>query len=132
MPPTPRSRPRRAASARPSEARKPPHLKERTQFHLLLLENPNYFGTAPDIGLPPKLELSGNTTYEQITCLGYNQRLDLLEATVQIKLPTGYGGNLCSAGSTEFVRFYIDYGGGGGRGGGRPGPFPGPPTPNPP
>jgi len=31
---------------------------------------------------------------------------------VEIKLQTGYSGGLCSLGSKEFVRFFIDYGSG--------------------
>ncbi|HYZ77823.1 MAG TPA: hypothetical protein VE596_10675 [Gaiellaceae bacterium] len=109
MPPTPR---RRSSAAQPRQARKPPHLNERVKFQTLLLENPNYFNTAPELGLPPKLELSGNTTYEELTCIGYNPALGQLEATVQIKLPTGYLGDLCSAGSFEYIRFFADFGGG--------------------
>jgi hypothetical protein len=52
----------------------------------------------------------GNTKYEEITCVGFNPSLDMLEATVQIKLPYGYGGSLCGAGTTEYVRFFVDYG----------------------
>ncbi len=89
-----------------------PHAKERASFDKLLLENPNYFGNFPESGLEAVLPLSGNTAYEELTCVGYNPDRDELEATVQIKLPTGYGGNLCSAGSTEYVRFFVDYGSG--------------------
>jgi len=55
---------------------------------------------------------AGNTTYEELTCIGFNPALDLLEGTVQIKRPNGYLGSLCAAGSTEYVRFYVDYGAG--------------------
>ena len=37
---------------------------------------------------------------------------DIVSATVEIRQPAGYGGNLCSAGTTEYVHFYIDYGAG--------------------
>jgi hypothetical protein len=50
----------------------------------------------------------GNVKFEQLGYVGYNPVLDMLEA-VQIKLPCGYGGDLCSPGSTEYVRFYMDY-----------------------
>ena len=92
--------------------RRPPHAKQRAQFSELLLENPNYFGNFPESGLEPVLVLEANTAYEQVTCVAYNPDRDELEATVQIKLPGGYGGDLCSAGSNEYVRFYVDYGAG--------------------
>jgi hypothetical protein len=97
------------ASARTPRA---PHAKQRAAFSELLLENPNYFGNFPGSGLEPVLVLEANTAYEQLTCVGYSPDRDELEATVQIKLPGGYGGDLCAAGSTEYVRFYVDYGAG--------------------
>ncbi len=91
-----------------------PHLppKERVQFKQLVALNPNYFGNLLDSPLKVVKKMVGNTTYEQVSCLGFNPHLNLLEATVQIKLPGGYNGLLCSPGSTEYIRFYIDYGSG--------------------
>jgi hypothetical protein len=43
---------------------------------------------------------------------GFNPEKDLLEATIRIKLPAGYGTDLCHAGTFEYVRFYLDYGSG--------------------
>ncbi|HSN55412.1 MAG TPA: hypothetical protein VLT32_12105 [Candidatus Sulfomarinibacteraceae bacterium] len=86
--------------------------KERSEFKQLLLKNPNHFGTLADSPLEAVKKIAGNTKYEELTCIGFNPAHDLLEATVQIKLPYGYGGNLCAAGSTEYVRFFVDYGGG--------------------
>ena len=88
------------------------HPTGRLQFKQLLAANPNYFGNLPDSKLQPVEVIAGNATYEQVTCVGYNLALSVLEATVEIKLPGGYGGGLCYAGSKEFVRFYVDYGGG--------------------
>jgi len=85
---------------------------ERRQFSELLLANPNYFGNYPDLGFKPVKKMVGNTKYEEIGCLGFNPKLDMLEATVQVKLPYGYKGGLCTKGSTEYVRFFINYGGG--------------------
>lgn len=85
---------------------------ERAGFKSLLATNPNYFGTAKESGFPVVTEISGDTTYEQINCVSYNPDLSLLEATISIKLPYGYGGGLCQAGSLEFIRFYLDYGSG--------------------
>lgn len=102
------------ATAKEPASRPPrtPHAKERASFDKLLLQNPNYFGNFPESGIEAVLPLSANTAYEELTCVGYNPDRDELEATVQIKLPTGYHGNLCSAGSTEYVRFFVDYGSG--------------------
>lgn len=85
---------------------------ERSQFKSLLAQNPNYFGNLTDSSFKAVLQISGNTKYEELTCVGYNPDLNRLEATVQIKLPFGYGGDLCTAGTTEYVRFFINYGSG--------------------
>lgn len=86
--------------------------KERLQFKELLLGNPNYFGGAVEAKLPVVKKMEGNPKYESVSCVGYDPDHKLLEATVLVKLPYGYGGDLCSVGSTEFVRFYVDTGGG--------------------
>lgn len=55
----------------------------------------------------PKVQ---NITYwEELTCLGYYPELSELEAVVSIKRPTGYCGGLCANGSTEYVRFFVDW-----------------------
>jgi hypothetical protein len=86
--------------------------KERAEFKQLVALNPNYFGNLVDSPLKVVKKMVGNTTYEQVSCVGFNPDFNLLEATVQIKLPGGYNGLLCVPGSTEYVRFYIDYGAG--------------------
>jgi hypothetical protein len=93
---------------------KAPHLAQRTEFKSLLLKNPNYFGTAPGLGGKATLEIAENTAYEKLQCIGYNPALGQLEATVLINLPTGYLGDLCHAGSTEYIRFFVDDGSGAG------------------
>lgn len=95
--------------AEPARGERGEYRRERTQFRSLLLKNPNYFGTFPESTFTAEIELSGNTFYEELTCVGFSPAFDLLEATVQIKRTTGYGGDLCAAGSYEYVRFYIDY-----------------------
>ncbi|MGD1993786.1 MAG: hypothetical protein PVI59_11385 [Anaerolineae bacterium] len=85
---------------------------ERSQFGMLLLKNPNYFGNLADSPFEAVAAMEGNTKYEELTCIGFNPKLDMLEATLQIKLPFGYGGGLCGTGSIEYVRFFIDYGDG--------------------
>jgi predicted lactoylglutathione lyase len=51
----------------------------------------------------------GNTDSEEVVCAGYNPYYKRLEAVVNVKQPTGYNGNLCSIGSREFVRFFVDF-----------------------
>jgi hypothetical protein len=85
---------------------------ERSQFRLLLAQNPNYFGTVANSQLKAVAKIASNTSYEQLTCVGYNLDRSQLEATVHIKRPTGYGGDLCKTGTVEYVRFFLDYGSG--------------------
>jgi hypothetical protein len=83
--------------------------RERAYVKRLLAVNPNYFGTAPGLGFTPEFEMNGDTTYEALTCVSFSPERDRLEATVQVKRSSGYGGNLCSAGTSENVRFYVSY-----------------------
>lgn len=82
--------------------------KERSEFRPLLLENPNYFGNLTDNKLKAVKKLAANTQYEELTCVGFSPDNNFLEATVAVS----YGGNLCMAGTTEYVRFFLDYGSG--------------------
>lgn len=81
-----------------------------------LLTNPNYFGNLADLDLPDLpaavIKKVGDTTFEELTCLGYNPDTEILTAIVRIKLGAGYSGGPCTAGSQEYVRFYLDYGDG--------------------
>jgi hypothetical protein len=56
-------------------------------------------------------EPSGNTTYEELTCAGFNPQTRELEGVIRIKLNGGYSGGLCTAGSTEYVSFFAFVGG---------------------
>lgn len=51
----------------------------------------------------------GDTTDEQLDCLGLDYNRDLLVGTFKINLPNGYSGPLCSPGSVEYVAFWADY-----------------------
>ena len=86
--------------------------KERSQFKRLLLENPNYFGNLIDSKVKAVAKIAANTQYEELTCVGFNPDTNFLEATIAVKLPYGFGGTLCMAGTTEYVRFFLDYGSG--------------------
>lgn len=58
------------------------------------------------------IDFSGDTAWEEVTCVGYNPAQRQLTAVVSIKQTTGYSGGLCDLGSSEFVRFFVDWGGG--------------------
>jgi hypothetical protein len=89
---------------------------ERGKLNNLILGNANYFGTLPQFGGQVVKKLSGDTTYEELTCLGLNNTGSsgngLLEAVVNIKQHFGYGTDACGAGTTEFVRFFVHDGSG--------------------
>ncbi|HMD99617.1 MAG TPA: hypothetical protein VKM93_20090 [Terriglobia bacterium] len=84
---------------------------ERGKFNELILGNPNYFGTFPKSGGKVIKQLSGDTNYEDLTCLGLNSSGPLgnalVEAVVNIKQHSGYGTDACGAGTTEYVRFFV-------------------------
>lgn len=84
----------------------------RSNMKAVLLANPNYFGTLKDSKLQAVLKIQGDTSYENIGCVGFNPRLSRLEAEVNIKKESGYSGGVCTPGSREYVRFYLSYDGG--------------------
>jgi hypothetical protein len=97
------------------QARRPPREttavpKERQTFKTLLAQNLNYFGNLEESKLKPVKKIVYDTTFEQLNCVGFNPDGNVLEATIAIKRPTGYNGDLCLPGSTEYVRFFVDYG----------------------
>ncbi|MCZ6615326.1 MAG: hypothetical protein O6920_06060 [Chloroflexi bacterium] len=81
---------------------------ERAQFRSLILQNPNYFGNLELSPYKPVNALQGSTTFEELTCVGLNPPADRLEAVLHIKQESGYGGDICSFGTFEYVRFYVD------------------------
>ena len=81
----------------------------RDNFKFLLQINPNYFGTIPDSKIGPVLPIAKETSYEELTCVGYSAPLNRLEAVVNIKQNFGYGGGICTDGSHEYVRFYVSW-----------------------
>jgi hypothetical protein len=84
----------------------------RSNMKTLLLANPNYFGNLKESDFQAVLSISGDTAYESIGCVGFNPQLNRMEAVVYINQDSGYDGDICSAGSQEFVRFYLSYDGG--------------------
>lgn len=87
--------------------------RERVAFKQLLVENPNYFGTCPEANLEPVHSITLDTRYEELHCIGFYPEQDYLEAVLSVKLTSGYSGTLCTAGSYEYVRFYVDWDGDG-------------------
>jgi hypothetical protein len=83
--------------------------QERTHFKFMLAKNPNYFGNIPGSNLKPNFKLINETSYEQLTCVGYNPDTKNMEASFSIKRSIGYSGNLCTGGSFEHIRFYLDF-----------------------
>ena len=83
--------------------------KERAQFKTLLLGNPNFFGNLKESKFKAQISIQQDTFYEEIGCVGYQPQANRLEAVIFIKQPSGYGGNVCSSGSQEFVRFYVSF-----------------------
>jgi hypothetical protein len=83
--------------------------RARHDFRSLLLANPNYFGTAPETKLTPVFPLAGDRTYEELTCIGYQPDFGRLDAVVHVKQHSGYGGALCSPGTTEWIRFFMSF-----------------------
>ncbi|HET6977047.1 MAG TPA: hypothetical protein VFI24_12040 [Pyrinomonadaceae bacterium] len=81
---------------------------ERKQFRTLILSNPNYFGNLKASTLKAVKSIQSNTTYEELKCVGLNPPYNRLEAVIHIKRSNGYGGEICSTGTTEYVRFYVD------------------------
>ena len=81
--------------------------KERTNFRALIVGNPNYFGNLRRSTFASVMSLTGNTTYEEIKCVGFHPQANRLDAVVFVNQSFGYGGDLCSSGTQEYVRFYI-------------------------
>ena len=72
---------------------------ERTRLRKLRLES----------GQESPVAFADDTTYEQLVCIGFNPVLNLLSATIKVKLPYGFNGGLCTNGPFEYVRFWVNY-----------------------
>ncbi|MGP8319842.1 MAG: hypothetical protein ACT6FD_03500 [Methanosarcinaceae archaeon] len=82
---------------------------ERINFKYMIAMNPNYFGNLKLSPFEPVKPMHNNTSFEELMCIGFNPQFDRLEAVVHVKKSSGYGGNICSDGSKEFIRFYVDW-----------------------
>jgi len=65
-----------------------------------------------DQAIAAVLSTSGNTDYEELDCIGLDPNRSTLVGVVNVKLPYGFDGGLCTAGSTEYVAFWVDWGSG--------------------
>ncbi|MDD5570943.1 MAG: hypothetical protein PHD97_07275 [Bacteroidales bacterium] len=86
--------------------------EERMNFKKFILENPNYYGQIKKSKTKGIKSASGNITFEELVSIGYNPETCQLDATIAIKLQSGFSGPLCQNGSFEYVRFFLDYGSG--------------------
>jgi len=72
------------------------------------------FAGIPDINLADLIEdllnTDGDTTYEELDCVGLNTNLSQLVGVINVKLNSGYSGGPCFAGSQEYVAFWVDWG----------------------
>ena len=82
---------------------------ERAAFMGNLERNSNYYGNDRGSENAPVKIKKHDTTFEQLREVGLYTKKDILEAFVDVKLPTGYNSGLCYAGSYEYVRFYADW-----------------------
>jgi hypothetical protein len=85
-------------------------VKLRNHFSQLILANPNYFGNLDSADFAkPVYQLQNSTYYENLGCLGLQPQFNLLKAVLYVNQNSGYAGGLCSAGSKEYVRFYLSF-----------------------
>lgn len=54
-------------------------------------------------------DTTGNINYEELEDIGLEWNQEKLTATYRIKLSSGFSGNLCTDGSTEYVAFWADW-----------------------
>ena len=56
----------------------------------------------------------GDTSFEQLDCIGYDPNREALAGVLNVKKSSGFSGGLCTAGSQEYVAFWIDWNDGSG------------------
>jgi len=80
---------------------------------------PDFPGVLPGLGIDLAAVIGqlfptdGNTSYEELECVGLNPNQDALVGVVRVKLSSGYSGGPCTAGSREYVSFWGDFDGNG-------------------
>jgi len=58
------------------------------------------------------LNTDGDTSYEELDCVGLNPNIDQLVGVINVKQSSGYSGGPCTSGSPEYVAFWVDWGSG--------------------
>ncbi len=58
------------------------------------------------------LNTNGNTDYEQLYCIGLDRDTGQLSGVLKVKQGSGYSGGPRTAGSIEYVAFWVDWGSG--------------------
>jgi len=53
--------------------------------------------------------VDGSTRYEELECIGLDPNQDTLVGIIRVKLPFGFSGDPCTAGSREYVTFWADF-----------------------
>jgi len=80
---------------------------------LIALDPAKWFADIEDVDLSGVagawLRTNSDTTFEQLKCVGFDPQSNQLTAVVTIKQTRGYAGGP-SAGSQEFVAFWVDWG----------------------
>ena len=56
---------------------------ERANFHKLIAANPNYFGNIANSPFPPVVQIQNNTSFEEVTCIGFNPVTNILETVTR-------------------------------------------------
>jgi len=87
-----------------------------SELHLtrnLLLEQTGAPNARPGDALRPPRGLCCVTHWEELLCAAINTKLDRLMAVISIRQPDGYSSVVNNHHSTEYVRFFIDWGRGG-------------------
>jgi hypothetical protein len=75
-------------------------------------------GVLTQIDVSPKdflaelLKTDGDTSFEELGCIGYDPAEDAVVGVFTVKRSSGYSGGPCTAGSTEHVAFWVDWGSG--------------------
>jgi hypothetical protein len=74
------------------------------------------FGGISDINMVGLVEnwlnTNGDTSFEQLDCVGLDQNNSQLVGILEVKQSSGYSGGPCTTGSPEYVAFWVDWGSG--------------------
>lgn len=85
--------------------------KEKVKPTEILMEARNAVAKAElDVSISELAALQLDTSFEEVTCIGFHPRTRKLAAVVEVKLEFGYGGLVSNGiGSDEYVGLYVDW-----------------------